>query len=245
MANRQPWQKHPLTQLAAVLFGIVPIYVLVTWSSFASQPAGGFAMPDLVDTVFNLVLLVGGFGGLLILLLYLLCGEKLADLDLKPGAILTDIIDGGWLALLLIVSQMVFLLLMSSYVEVDTPAANAAIAHELAADPLLKLVWLGPVVWLQAGLFEEFTRVFMLSRLWQVWPGRGERFLVLIGSALLFGLGHLYQGPLGVAGTALIGLILGWHYLARGRVLPLIVGHALYDTAVLSIMISAAESGLL
>ena len=85
----------------------------------------------------------------------------------------------------------------------------------------------------------------------QLVPLLGQLFVELARPLLCFGC-FIFgisdapsQGPLGVAGTALIGLILGWHYLARGRVLPLIVGHALYDTAVLSIMISAAESGLL
>jgi membrane protease YdiL (CAAX protease family) len=78
-----------------------------------------------------------------------------------------------------------------------------------------------------------------------VWPGFAGRWLVLIGSALLFGLGHAYQGGLGIMGTALIGFVLGWHYLVYGRVLPLIIGHALYDTVVIVTMVSAVRYDLL
>jgi membrane protease YdiL (CAAX protease family) len=243
--DRHAWQRHPLTQLAAVVVGVLPIYVLVLLGDLQAARQGGFQFPRLQDTFINLLILVLGFGGLLLVLLRFVCGERLADLQRKSGSTLTDVAGGVLLALALIGTQVLFNLLLAASVQTSIPEANLAIAYELADDPLLLAFWLGPLVWLQAGFFEEFTRVFMLSRLWQVWPGRGERWAVLLGSALLFGLGHAYQGALGIAGTALIGFILGWHYLIYGRVLPLIIGHALYDTVVLLTMVAAVRYGAL
>lgn len=244
-STRRAWQRHPATQLAAVAVGILPIYGLVLLGDLQAAQQGGFQFPQLQDTVFNLLILVLGFGGLLLLLLYFVCGERLADLQPKAGTALNDIWGGVLLALTLIGTQILLNFVLAASFETDIPDANLQIAYELADDPLLLAFWLGPLVWLQAGFFEEFTRVFMLSRLWQVWPGPGERWAVLLGSALLFGLGHSYQGALGIAGTAVIGFVLGWHYLVYRRVLPLIIGHALYDTAVLLAMVAAVRCGAL
>jgi hypothetical protein len=243
--RRQAWQHHPVTQLAAVVVGVLPVYALVLLSDIQAAKQGGFQFPELQDTAFNMLILVFGFGGLMLVLLYAGCGERLADLQLKRGRLATDVWLGLLLAILLIGSQIVFNILIASTAEPEIPDANLQIASALADDPFLLAFWLGPLVWLQAGLFEEFTRVFMLTRLWQVWPSHAGKWLVLIGSALLFGLGHAYQGGLGIVGTSLIGFILGWHFLTYGRVLPLIIGHALYDTVVIAMMVSAVHYGLL
>jgi uncharacterized protein len=84
----------------------------------------------------------------------------------------------------------------------------------------------------------------LLTRMWRVWPSHAGRVLTVIGSALLFGLGHAYQGPLGIVGTGLIGLVLGWHYLKHGRMLPLIIAHGLYDSCVLLAMVLFVRQGL-
>lgn len=243
--TRRPWQRSPVTQLLAVGVGVLPVYALVFISDLTAARGDGFQFPQLQDTLVNMLILVVGFGSLMLLLLYLLCGQRLADLQLHSGSLPTDIASGIALTFALLGGQIVFSILVTHNQSAGIPAANITIANELAADPVLLAFWLGPLVWLQAGVFEEFTRVFMLSRLWQVWPGRGERWGVLLGSALLFGLGHAYQGTLGIAGTALIGFILGWHYLVHGRVLPLIIGHALYDTIVIVSLVAAVRYGVL
>ncbi len=92
-------------------------------------------------------------------------------------------------------------------------------------------LWIGPVVWIGVAAVEELARVFLLSRLWIVWPGTAARWGAVVVSALLFGLAHAYQGPAGVIGTAFLGFIAAWFYLVRGRVWPLIISHALYDSA--------------
>jgi len=244
-SHRQAWQRHPVTLLAAVAVGVLPVYALVLLSDIQAAQQGGFQFPELQDTIFNMLILVIGFGGLMLVLLYAVCGERVADLQLKRGRLATDLWAGLLLAILLVGSQVLFNILITSTAQPDIPDANLQIATALADDPFLLVFWLGPLVWLQAGLFEEFTRVFLLTRLWQVWPSHNGRWLVLIGSALLFGLGHAYQGGLGIIGTALIGFILGWHFLTYGRVLPLIIGHALYDTAVIAAMVSAVHFDVL
>src|SRR5205085_1436392 len=112
----------------------------------------------------------------------------------------------------------------------NVPESNIEMIGNVAKNPWLMALFFGPVIWLQAAVIEEFTRAFVLSRLWKVWPARSGRIASLLAWSALFGLAHIYQGANGVIGTALIGLVLGQYYLERGRILPLMIAHGLYDT---------------
>ena len=114
----------------------------------------------------------------------------------------------------------------------------------LVRDPLLLAVWLGPVVWIGVAAFEEIQRAFMLDLLTDVAPKAWHKALILLLSAVLFGLAHLYQGPAGMAGNFLNAIVLGIFYLGRGRIGPMIIGHALYDSVqVLMLVIQLRQAG--
>jgi membrane protease YdiL (CAAX protease family) len=239
------WRQHPLALLLAVLIGIGPYYGLAFWSNFSAYMTGTFTAPDIQATLINLIITFVGFGGLIWAALVLLNGERLRDLNLRPGVWWKDLLHALPLLAILVGSQMALMAWISLSGDAELPAANTEIALELAANWKLLLVWLVPVVWLQAGVIEEFSRTFMLSRFWKVWPSATGKFLALVASSLLFGLGHVYQGGLGLAGTALIGFILGGYYLIYGRVLPLIIAHGLYNTLVIVNMVLAVRYGLI
>ena len=86
---------------------------------------------------------------------------------------------------------------------------------------------------------EEVIRAFLLSRLWKVWPSTMGKLLVVVISACLFGLIHLYQGPVNAAWTAIFGLIVALYYLRLGRLVPLILAH--YLTNVLQLVVFAVR----
>ena len=52
---------------------------------------------------------------------------------------------------------------------------------------------------------------------------------MLVGSALIRGAYHLYQGFGGFVGNVVMGLLFGWLYLRTRRVMPLVVVHSLLD----------------
>lgn len=56
-------------------------------------------------------------------------------------------------------------------------------------------------------------------------------FGAILGSGLVFGLGHLYQGAAGVFKTSAVGIILGIVYVATGSLLWPILLHVLIDIA--------------
>jgi len=61
--------------------------------------------------------------------------------------------------------------------------------------------------------------------------GRAGRGVALTVAIRL--LCHLYEGWIGAGTIALMGLCFGWAYARTGRLWPIIIGHALYDTAAL------------
>lgn len=89
--------------------------------------------------------------------------------------------------------------------------------------PLLVLV-LGFV-----GVYEEiFARGLLLARCRSLFSGTWTPVLI---SSLLFGLGHLYQGWIGVAQTTLIGIVLALLVIRWGTLWPAIIAHALLDVS--------------
>jgi len=87
------------------------------------------------------------------------------------------------------------------------------------------------------GVYEElFARGLLLARCRLLLGGTWAPVLV---SSLLFGLGHLYQGWVGVAQTTLIGIVLALAVLRWGSLWPAILAHALLDVASMLFMASS------
>lgn len=109
------------------------------------------------------------------------------------------------------------------------------IAQQLASGlpfPVLVLV-LGFV-----GVYEEvFARGLLLDRCRRLLRGTWAPVLV---SSLLFGLGHLYQGWIGVGQTTLIGIVLALSVIRWGSLWPAIIAHALLDVSSILFMEAAA-----
>jgi membrane protease YdiL (CAAX protease family) len=226
-SNRKPWQRHPITQILAVAVVYVPPYALAIWSHLSQRTIT-------LKELFLYPLLLGGGSVVLTLLVYrFICGERIASLNLKPGKWYTDILAGILLAAVFLGLLMLQQVILSRWLPEPAgppPEELVTLFSGIVNDPLLLAVWLGPVVWLGVAAFEELTRVFMLNRLWTVWPQPVARWLVMIVSAVLFGLVHIYQGPASVIAIALQGFLYAWYYKRFGRVWPMIIGHALYDS---------------
>jgi uncharacterized protein len=78
-----------------------------------------------------------------------------------------------------------------------------------------------------AGICEEFLyRGFGYAALTRVGV---PTWLVVLGTSILFGLAHLYQGKGGVLGTAILGLLLAGSRVVFGSLVPSIVWHSVID----------------
>ena len=89
--------------------------------------------------------------------------------------------------------------------------------------------------WFTAGFLEELLwRGYLMNRLVDL-QGKTTKLawvISLVGSAIIFGLGHTYQGLGGVIKITTLGLLFGVAFLAmrRSNLWPVIIAHALLDT---------------
>ena len=238
--NNRTWQNRPITQILAVAVVCIPPYAFAIWLQLIQRAIT-------LKQLFLFPLLIGGGCVVLTLLVYrFICGERIASLNIKSGKWYTDVLVG----ILLAVFFLGLFTLQQAIQSRWLPHTAGPPSEELITlfggivnDPLLLAVWLGPVAWLGVATFEELTRVFMLNRLWTVWPQPLGRWLVMLVSAALFGLAHIYQGPVSAIAIAVQGFLYAWYYKRFGRVWPMIIGHALYDSVQVIAVVIAFRSG--
>jgi len=93
--------------------------------------------------------------------------------------------------------------------------------------------WTVPILLLsaaRAAIQEEFVVLgYLFARLRDVGWSTGQ---IILGSALLRGSYHLYQGFGGFVGNLIMGLIFGWLFARWGRVLPFVIAHFLIDAVI-------------
>ena len=109
-------------------------------------------------------------------------------------------------------------------------ARQLGINTNVAAANLTAVWWSAPVLALAAVQNAVLEEVVMVGYLFTRWRQIGWSWpAVLIGSAVIRGSYHLYQGFGGFVGNIAMGLILGAFFLRKRRVMPLVVCHSLLD----------------
>ncbi len=234
----RPWQRTGWTHALAILLGVAPIYAMTIVTHLnRTQPYG------LDDILFYTCVIAGLALVWLLFLLRFICGERLCDLNLRHARWWQDTLGGVGLTFLTLgvlysIGPVIGRLLPS-----QPQSGLGDVFAGLARDPWRLALFLGPGLALGAAGFEELVRVFFLSRWWKIAPGPAWRWLGVLISAALFGLAHLYQGPAGMANTALGGLILAVVYLRFGRVWPLVISHYLHDALQIGLVVYLMRAG--
>jgi membrane protease YdiL (CAAX protease family) len=221
------WQSRPTTHILAVLVVYVPVYAFALWTQLSDR------IITLRELFLYPLILGGGTVALILIIHRYVLGEPLSTLQLKSGKWYTDILAGVLLGTLSLGIMMVQGIVQSSIIATSTEAPAeelVTLISGIADNPMLIALWLGPVVWIGVAAYEELIRVFALNHLWRVWPQQLAKWIVLIVTAVLFGLAHIYQSPLSVFFITIQGLLYGWYYLRFGRVWPLIIAHAIFDS---------------
>ena len=79
------------------------------------------------------------------------------------------------------------------------------------------------------GFREELWRIAFVAGLQKIWPNpfasRAGQFLAVFIAAVLFGLGHLAQGLLGVCLTGILGFLLGVIMILHRSIWPAVIAH--------------------
>lgn len=226
------WQDKAWVQLLAVVLGVLPVYSgLIILQLLSEQQLTIQAFTFYLAVIAPLAIVVA------LLLLRFLCGETPRDLNLRSGRLSSDLLAVLVLSIVIIVVNVVSTFLLSALLP-ESPSDDSVrnLFVELAGNLRQLVLFLGLLLLLGAAS-EEVIRVFLLSRLWKVWPSTTGKLLVVVISACLFGLIHLYRGPVIAAWTAIFGLIMALYYLRFGRVVPLILAH--YLTNALQVLLFA------
>jgi membrane protease YdiL (CAAX protease family) len=226
--------------LFAVFVGILPLYLF----AFLFQLLRERTL-ELIELLVYPLVFGGGWMIVLLLLYRWLCRESLRTLQRKPGTMSRDIAHGLLLTLLFIIIAFLQQITLARWFASEPAPEIRTIMTGLNRQPWLLAVWLGPVVWIGVAGFEEIARVFLLSRLWHLWKGPAAAWTAIFLSAVLFGMVHMYQGTLGVISTGILGFICAWYYYSLGRLWPLIISHALYDSAWIVVGMMMAKRGLI
>lgn len=186
------------------------------------------ALPAAVLLVPQGLLVLGGLH-----LLLARAGERWRDLGLRA----LHLRDAGH-ALWLLGACLALNLLLMLLVSLGAPAtvhAHTGRLQELAGRLAGGLpVALIALLMFFVAVYEELTaRGFLLTRCRRIVAGTWPPVLL---SALIFGLGHAYQGWIGMLQTALIGVVLGWYTLRRGTLWPAILAHAGLNTLTVAVL---------
>lgn len=100
-----------------------------------------------------------------------------------------------------------------------------------------------------AGLREELWRAGMMTALLALlpagWQNAKGRALAITFAAVIFGLGHLPQGPAGVVVTGLLGLGLGWIMTFHRSLWVAVLAHGFFDATSFVGIWALDRSGLL
>lgn len=219
-ALSKPWQNKARIQLLAAVAGVLPLYSsLIIYQLRGNQP------PSLHGFIFYLAVISPLAIMIALLLLRFLCGENPRVLNLRPGTLSSDLIAALILSLVVLVANVVSNYVLSGLLPASASKTSIrALFVEVAGKPGLLILFIGPLMFLGAAS-EELIRVFLLNRLWKVWPSTVGKIVAVLISACLFGLIHVYRGPAHVLWTTICGLIMALYYLRFGRVVPLILAH--------------------
>ena len=120
----------------------------------------------------------------------------------------------------------------------------------LADDPLYMVINLTVVSFVMAGFREELWRAGVMAGLWALFPKLertvwGQAVTVSI-LAVIFGLGHLPQGWLGVAQTTFLGLCLGAIMVFHRSIWDAVLAHGFFNatTFLMLPLVDVLQKGL-
>lgn len=123
-----------------------------------------------------------------------------------------------------------FVLIGAGTLVVYAAGRALGVTAQISTNNLNAAWWTVPVLLLQAvknGVLEE---VLLLGFFWdRLEKLRWSPWAIIVGLAVFRGSYHLYQGFGPFVGNVLMGLIFGWLYMRRRRVMPFVGAHFLLD----------------
>jgi membrane protease YdiL (CAAX protease family) len=197
---------------------------LMVW--MRNHQSTGFASIELI--IFPLL-----FGGLSIAILYLIkkyfLKEKVSELSSGEGNWKKDLLLGLGLTIIYFIIFFLARPVLSNVLSFKPNMELFGLMLDMRENPILLILWFGPVLWIGIALYEELIRVFILTSLWKFSSNKLWIYMVILISAAIIGLAHWSQGSYGVVTIGIKSLVSGFFFLKYKRLLPLVLAHVLYD----------------
>jgi len=139
------------------------------------------------------------------------------------------------LGVVVTVGIVVSFALLSILIQLAFPNAERNLSRfDMLRGNLPNLILNSVAAWFTAGFLEELLwRGYLMNRLMDLQGSKTKLAwaISLVGSAIIFGLGHTYQGLGGVIKITVSGLLIGAAFLAvRRNLWPVVFAHAVLDT---------------
>ena len=215
-----------VTQLLAATAAIIPMFALTIWMYVIRDDA-----PDVSEFFLGPLLFGGGMIFWLFLLQVVFCRDGLQSLGFGRDRFSRDLVIGSAMGLAFLLLKFLEQPVLNELFAPRQPSEEIILLlRTVSSDPMLLALWLGPVVWIGVAGFEELWRAFVLRRLWNLFPGKTGEWTVLLAVSALIGLAHAYQGPAAIVSIGMKSVLMGWYFKHTGRIRPLIVSHAVYDS---------------
>jgi membrane protease YdiL (CAAX protease family) len=210
-----------LIALSIVVF--IPFGLLI-WIRY--HQTSGFVTSELI--LYPLL-----FGGLSIVVLLFLkkyfLKEDLTDFNSKKATWYNDIAWGLILTVIYFALFFIERLTLSNVLRSISNMELLGLMLDMRENPMLLLLFFGPVLWIGVALYEELIRVFILTTLWKWSKKLSWIAMVILFSALIIGLAHWSQGPYGIVTIGIKSIVSGLYYYKKRRLMPLVYAHVLYD----------------
>lgn len=179
----------------------------------------GFSLMQLVQ--YAAMMAVVTWGGILLLLK--IQGEGFGSVGLGRGKCRGSLVPGVLLGVGVAVLEVFVLMPLARRF---WPESHAVSLNHWFEGPWVVPLW-GCLACI-AGLKEELARSFVLTRFEKAF-GRKGLIISLLLTTVMFGMGHLYQGLIGVVVTGIVGLLYALIYLRRRSCWEAAIAHATYD----------------
>ena len=135
---------------------------------------------------------------------------------------------------------------LQTFSRVNRPDVGALVdIAALGHNPLYFWLTITLVSFVVAGLREELWRSAVLAGMRTLWPqrfgSRNGQILAVTLAAVVFGLGHVTQGPVAMVGAGLLGVGLGIIMVIHNSIWPAVVAHGMFDASTFAILPALAR----
>ena len=238
--NKHTMQQRAVIQIPAALAAIIPMALITIWMYVLRDSA-----PDQSEFFLGPLLVGGGFIFWLLYLHIVVCRDSLHTLGFGIDGFWLDVATGIGLGLGFLVLRALTQPILNGLFAPRPPNTEIfQLIYSISNNPWLLVLWLGPVVWIGIAGFEELWRVFVLRRLWNVATGAAGKWGVLLLISALVGAAHGYQGPAAIISIGFKSILMAWFFMSTGRIRPLIVSHAIYDSVQIVMAVIAIRGAL-